>query len=97
MLLSLRSRASNLKVVVGVMATSSVGVMSLEVTRATLVLREQTQMFSPHSVTILISDLEQLPSLLQGLILSICRIWGLCLMSHNIPSSSDMYYFIESL
>lgn len=50
--LSLRSRGSNLKVVVGVMATSSDGVVLLKVTRATLVLREQTQMFSPHSVTI---------------------------------------------
>lgn len=57
---SLRSRGSNLKVVLR--SWPHQVIRHDEVTQASLVLREQTRMFSPHSVTMWISDLGQLPS-----------------------------------
>lgn len=50
-----------------------------------LVLREQTQKFSPYSVTIWMSDLGQLPSPLQGLIFFFCRNMGVVLGESQDP------------
>lgn len=93
---SLRTREdTKLKVVRRVMVTSSDEVVMPEVSYMGHNGNERVDPdVSLHSVTIWISDLGQLLSPFWGLIFFICKIWGLYLMGHKIPSSSDIYSFM---